>query len=356
MIPSMPDRDDAQRRANQIRAFRAELDALESDGVAGLTPERRQAVDAYHDRLLAQFATEYDVDPSEEAGQLSRGMQLASFFAALALTAAVYSLVSRFWGGLDLPLQASLLAAFPLIALVGVEFSARRERTLYIASLFAMVAYGTFWLAAGVLSWTLNIPMTPMVVWAGALFGLALSLAYGFRVILAISLFAVTIAVPASVFAASGIPWNELATNPELQMLTAFAVTLLTPRLARIHGSFAPAARLVGFGVGLGAMLLLTVAGEMSLLPMSSRTAEGAYQVVMLVTSVAVLVVAVRNHWRETVNLSAILLTAFLLTRFTDWFWEVLPRYVFFLMLATLAFGWLLAMRRIRARLAQGRR
>jgi len=74
----------------------------------------------------------------------------------------------------------------------------------------------------------------------------------------------------------------------------------------------------------------------------------------MLLMSVAILVVAVRRHWRETVNASAVLLTVFLLTRFVDWFWEALPRYVFFLLLAAIAFGWLLIMRRIRARLARG--
>jgi hypothetical protein len=351
----MPDRDDAQRRADRIRAFRAELEALETAGVLPLTAEQRAALTTYHDGLLTQLTTDYDVDRSEEAGQLSRGMQMASFFAAVALTAAIYSLVSRFWGRLDQPLQATLLASFPLIALVGVEFAARREQTLYIASLFALVAYGTFWLAAAVLSWTLNIPLTPVVLWAGALFGLSLSLAYGFRVILAAALFTVTVAVPASVFHASGRPWSELAMRPELQVLTAFGLTLLTPRLQQLHGSFAAATRLVGFGVGLAGLLVLSTAGQMSMLPMSARAAEGFYQAVMLTASLAVLIVAIRRHWRETVSLAAILLTLFLLTRFMDWFWEALPRYLFFLLLAMVAFGWLLVMRRIRARLARGR-
>ena len=351
----MPDFEEAQQRADQVRAFRAELRALEADGIAPLSVEQRQTIDAYHDRLLQQLATDFDIDSSEEAGQLTRGMQLASFFGAIALTAAVYSLVSRFWGRLDFPVQASLLAAFPLMALVGVEFSARRERSLYIASLFALVAYGTFWLAAGVLSWTHNIPLTPVVLWAGSLFGLALALAYGFRVILAFALFTVTVALPASAFQAAGVPWSEVATRVELQVLTAFLLSLLTPRLAAINRSFGAATRLVTVGVALTGLLLLSVAGEWSLLPLTSRAAEGFYQAVMLVASVTILVLAIQRHWRETVTLTAVVFTIFLLSRFVDWFWDLLPRYIFFLLLAAIAFAWLLILRRVRARMARGR-
>src|SRR5919106_409918 len=102
----MPDREDAQLRTDQIRAFQAELRALEEAGITALTPAQRAAVGTYHDQLLTRLAVDFDVDASEEAGQLSRGMQLASFFGALALTAAIYSLVSRFWGQLDHLLQA----------------------------------------------------------------------------------------------------------------------------------------------------------------------------------------------------------------------------------------------------------
>jgi uncharacterized membrane protein len=207
-----------------------------------------------------------------------------------------------------------------------------------------------------VLSWTHNIPLTPAVLWAGALFGLALSLAYGFRVILAAALFTVTVAVPASVFQASGVPWNQLVVRPEIQILTAFALTLLTPRLAQIDRGFAPAARLVGFGVGLAGLLVLSVDGDLSMLPMSARVAEGFYQAVMFVATLAVLGIAIRRNWRETVMLAALALTLFLLTRFMDWLWEALPRYLFFLFLAAMAFAWLLVLRRIRARLARGRR
>lgn len=352
----MPDRDDAQRRVTQVRAFQAELRALEDAGVAALTAEQRAVIGTYHDRLLTRLTLDFDVDASAAASQLSRGMQVAALVAAVALTAAIASLVSRYWGRLDQPLQATLLTLFPLAALVGVELSARRERSLYVASLFALVAYGTFWLAAGVLSWTHNIPIIPAVLWAGALFGLSLALVYGFRLVLAIALATAILAVPASVFHAAGVPWTAAIARPEPMVFTALLLTMLAPRLAQIQRGFAATTRLVGFGIGLLFLLHLSQEGAASLLPLSARVATAVHQGVMLVTCSAILVVAVRRRWRETAPLAAAMLTLFLTLRFFDWFWDWLPRYVFFLVLAAIAFGWLLALGRMRRRMARGGR
>ncbi len=349
----MKDREAAQQRVNQIRTFRAELDALRAAGILLMSDDQRAAIGAYHDELLTRLATDYDIDRTEAAGRLSRGMQLASFFAAVTLTAAVYSLVSRFWGRFDLPVQATLLCAFPLMSLVGVELSARRERTLYVASLFALVAYGTFWLAVGVLSDTLNIPLAPPWLWAGVVFGLALALAYRFSLILAMSLCAMIAALSGSLFQASGYVWTHIFEDLDVLTMTAFGSTLLAPQLRQRERGFALVTRLVGFGVALLGLLIMSTSGDSSLLPISNRTTELVYQGVILVVCVTLLVIGIRRRWNETVRLAAGMLTLFLLVRYIDWFWDSLPNYVFFAMLAGIALAWLLALRRIRGRLAK---
>jgi hypothetical protein len=348
----MSDRGEAQRRVHQIDAFREELARLTAAQVVDLTAEQRQAIAAYHDTLLERYARQFDVDRSTSESQLSRGMRLASFFAAATLTAAIYSLVGVVWGRLDFPMQATLLCLFPLAALIGVELSARRERTLYVASLFAVVAYGTFWLAVKVVGDLVNIPLTPFVIWAGVLFGLALALPYGFRLILAGALVALVLAVGGSMFQAAGIPWNQAVETPDVVTGTSFGLLLLAPHLARVHRSFAATTRLTALILGFLGLLTLSTFGEMSLLPASNWAVQMFYQVVMLVAGVAALVVGVRCRLSEVVRVAATALTIFLLVRFVDWFWDALPAYVFFFVLAALAFGWLLAMRRIRTRLS----
>jgi hypothetical protein len=352
---SGPDRVGAQRRVNRIRAFRAELDALTSANAVILTPEQRHAIERYHDELLRRLAMDHDVDQSEAAGQLSRGMRIAAFLAAVALTAAASSLVSRFWGRLDLPLQASLLCAFPLVSLVAVELSAQRERTLYISSIFALAAFGTYWVAIVTLGQLLNMPLTPPFVWGGALFGLTLALPYGFRVILAGGLVALLAALAGSVFHAAGMPWTLVPEYPEIITGAALGLTTLAPRLQQVHAPFGAVTRLVGFGVAFAGLLLLSTAGQASLLPVAAHVTRLAYQGVMLVLGVASLSLAIRRQWLETVYLSAGALTVFLFVRFVDWFWLALPRYLFFLLLAGVALAWLLALRRLRRRLGTER-
>jgi hypothetical protein len=297
------------------------------------------------------LAARHDVDGSDATSQLSRGMQLASFFAAIALTAAVYSLVARFWGRLDLPMQATLLCAFPLMSLVGVEFAARRERTLYIASVFALVAYGTYWLAVFVLSDLLNMPVTPPVIWAGALFGVSLALPYGFRLIFGVALVTLLVAVSGSAFHAAAMPWTLFLQHLDIGTAAAFALTLAATRLRYPYAPLAAVTRLVGFGVGFLGLLVLSANGTMSLLPMRAPIAEVAYQVVMLLLCMVTLFLAIRHEWVETVYVTAAALTLFIFVRFVDWFWDALPRFVFFLLLAAVAFVWLLVLRRVRGRL-----
>ena len=347
----MPDRLEAQRRANRIRAFRAELDALADAGMSPLTPEQHAKITAYHDQLLRQLAAEHDIDRSDAAGQLSRGMRIAAFIAAIALTAAVYSLVERFWGRFDLPVQATLLCAFPLVALVGVELSAQRERTLYVASIFALVAFGTYWLAVFVLSDLLNVPVTPSALWGGALFGAALALPYGFRVIFGGALIALLTALAGSVFQAGGIPWTSVPEFPEIITVQALLLFAVASRVTARRALFAPVTRGVPLAIGLLGLFFLSIAGQASLLPVTVHVAEAIYQGAMLIACVSVLAVSLRWQWLESVYIAAIGLTIFIFSRFFDWFWDSMPRYVFFLLLAATAFGWLVAMRRMRARL-----
>lgn len=349
----MANREEAQRRVHQIRAFQAELAALESGGVTPLAPEQKAAVARYHDQLLRQLAAAFDVDRSEDAGRLSRGMRILSLFGAATLTAAAYSLVERFWGQMDLPLQATLLAAFPLMALAGVELSARRERTLYVASLFALVAYGTFWLAIGVLSWTVNMPPTPPYIWAGVLFGIGLAIPYRLPVILAFALAALAAAMAGTLFQIAGTEWTQAFERPDLLTVAGFSLLLLSRALGSVEPSFARVTRLVGFGVGLLGLFALAEVPVLSLLPLTRPVVGGIYQMLMLIASTAAIVLGVRRKWNETVMLASTLLSLFLLSRFVDWFYDLLPRYVFFLILAAIAFAWLLALKRLRARLAR---
>jgi len=220
-----------------------------------------------------------------------------------------------------------------------------------VSSIFALAASGTYWLAVGELSELLSVPLTPPAIWGGALFSVALALPYRFRFVFAGALLALLVALAGSIFQMAGMPWPLVIEFPELLTAAALLLALLAPQFASIDRSFAVVTRLVGFGVGFLGLLLLSTSGRLSLIPTSPRVIELAYQGVLLVLLLTVIAIAIRKRWIETVALGAGVLTLFMFIRFVDWFWELLPRYLFFLLLAAIAFAWLFALRRVRQRL-----
>ena len=350
MVPDLPSRFEAQRRADRIRAFREELTTLRAEDASPLTPEQESALAAHHDAVLAALASRFDVDRSERSGQLSKGMVLAALFGAAALIMAIYSLVDRAWWRMDLPAQTTLLTMFPLLSLGGVELAARREKTRYFAGIFALVACATAWLAIVLVARLLDLPFSVLLLWPGILFGVAVAVSYGFRVVFAISLVAVTLAIAGGFFAAGNVPWPRALSRLEPLMVTAFLMAAGSASFDPAGAGFGRVARIVGVVMGLGAMLALSADGGMTLLPLNAEAAEAVYQGAMLVASIACIWLGLRLRHREVVTIASALLSLFLLIRYVDWFWDVLPAWVFFLALAGLAFAALAILKRLRAR------
>ncbi len=175
----------AQRRADRIAAFRAELDELEREGVAALAAEERAAVARHHDALLRELAERYDVDVAEGEKQLSLGMRIASLLGAAALAASAFLLFRRVWGLISTPAQVAVLLAAPLLALLATDYAARRERSGYFAGLFGAVAVACFVLDLTMLGRIFNVAPSyaPFLAWSA--FGFLLAYSYGLRLLLA---------------------------------------------------------------------------------------------------------------------------------------------------------------------------
>src|SRR6267143_1131965 len=135
---------DAQKRADRIRAFRDELRTLEAEGVLALPDEQKLSLARHHDETLRRLSQAFDIDTTEAQKQMSWGMRIASLLGALALCASAFLFFYRFWGLLAPPVQVAIVLAAPLLAVLGTEFAARRERTMYVAAIAGLVAFGCF--------------------------------------------------------------------------------------------------------------------------------------------------------------------------------------------------------------------
>jgi hypothetical protein len=346
----------APARAVQIRAFKAELGHLERDGTQVLSEEQRSQVRERHATLLAQLAAEADVDTSASMQQLSLGLRLATLLGTTALSAAVVLFVARFWGTLPTAAQLGLAMGAPLLPLLLAEIAARRERSLYVASLFATVSVAGFAANLAVVHQVLDLPDNPHGVLAVA--GLALLLAYRYDILILLlaGLGGVAWWVAGSLYGLFGGWFADFLALPETLLVPALIILLLPavvhhtghPRFSEVYRASA----IVVLGI---LAAIIGVNGELSLLPFGRRGAEMAYTLGGLTLGIGAIMVGVQRNLQYSVRAGAGVALMLMLVKAADWWWDLLPAWLFFLVLGGLALLSIAGLKRLRAAAAEAR-
>ncbi len=354
-----PIRSEAQQRADEIAIFRAELARLEGEGVLRLDAAQAEAVRAHHAALLAGFAGAYDIDRNLQAKQLSLGMRVASFLGALALAASVFFLFYQFWGHFAETAQVAILLGATLGGLgltVGIQ---TRDTSGYFTKLAAMVAFACFVLNLVMLGQIFNITPTDraLIPWGA----LAFLLAYAFdlRLLLAAGICCVIAFTAARVGEWGGIYWLHAGERPE-NFFPVAALLFAVPAVFahRRQSGFASIYRVFGLLCVLVPMLVLGHWGWGSYLAdydgMTTRAIEGGYEVAGFLASALAIWIGARRQWPDAINTGVTFFVIFLYTKFFDWWWEAMPKYLFFLVLGLAAILILLVLKRLRRAGAAG--
>ncbi|MDH3286257.1 MAG: DUF2157 domain-containing protein [Betaproteobacteria bacterium] len=348
---SEPSRSSAQQRADEIHVFAEELARLEKEGVLALAPAQREAIVTHHRGLLGQFAQDYDIDRDSRAKQLSLGMRMASFLGALALAASVFFLFRQFWGRFPTEVQVVVLIGAALGGFGATMWIQGRDASGYFTKLAAMVAFACFVINIALLGQIFNITPSDkaLIPWAA----LALLLAYtcDLRLLLAAGILCIIAWISARTGTFSGMYWLHFGERPE-NFFPAAVVLFLVPHVIP-HGrftGFGPIYRIFALLTIFLPMLVLANWGRISYLDLDEDLVEGIYQVLGFVLSAGAIWLGARRHWSEVVNTGASFFVIFLYTKFFDWWWEVMPKYQFFLVLGLTAVLLLVIMRRLRAK------
>jgi uncharacterized membrane protein len=340
---------DAQRRVDDIHVFRAELTKLEAASVLTLTEEQGNALTAYHDQLIAQLTREFDVDRDVESKQLSLGMRIASLLGALAFAASVFLLFYQYWGRLLTSVQVLILTGASLVSFITTAVIRGRDNTGYFTKLAALVAFACFVLNIDMFGQIFNITPSDkaLLVWGAMAFLLAY--ACDQRLMLAVGLLCVLGFVSARVGEWGGLYWLDLGQRPE-NFLPAAVLIFCAPLLAnqRRFNGFAATYRLIGVLAALLSLLVLSFWGQGSYLGWDASTIEHCYQVLGFLASAAAIWLGAKWHWRETSNTGVVFFIVFLFTKFYDWWWKSMPKYLFFLVVGLAALLTLLVLRRLR--------
>ena len=344
-------RTEAQQRADDIRVFRAELERLEREGILALDEQQRGALARHHDEMLGRYASEFDIDRDVQAKQLSLGMRIASFLGALALAASVFFLFYQFWGWLSTPWQVAILLAAALASFGATFWIQGRDSTGYFTKLAAMVAFACFVLNIAMLGQIFNITPSDkaLLPWAALAFLLAYSC--DLRLLVAAGILCLVAFLSAKVGTWSGVYWIHFGERPEnffLPALVVFAIPQLIDH--RRFSGFGPIYRVLALIAIFIPILILGNWGWTSYLPVEPRIIEGFYQTLGFVASAAVIAYGARRHWPEVANTGVTFFVIFLYTKFFDWWWKIMPKYLFFLIVGMTAVLLLIVFRRLRGK------
>ncbi|MEM6485470.1 MAG: DUF2157 domain-containing protein [Pseudomonadota bacterium] len=341
-----------QQRVDQIRIFRDELAALEQAQVLVLSEDQQAATRDYHDSLLQLLAEKYDVDTTDVQKKLSLGMQVASLLGALALAISVFFLFFQYWGSFSTIQQIGILLTAPLSMLVCCVVVADREATGHFAKILALITFACFVLNISVLGRVYNITPSDgaFLVWGALAFLLAYSC--NVRLLLVAGIACIGGLLAARVGAWSGIYWVDFGSRPENFLPVAVLLFALPFVLAGHHRGFTgflAIYRVFGLVAFFVPVLILSYWGSASYLTISNDAVEVLYQVIGFVASAALIAVGVKRGLNDVVNTANTFFILFLYTKIYSWWWDLMPKYLFFLLVGLVALLLLFVFKRLRS-------
>lgn len=147
-----------------------------------------------------------------------------------------------------------------------------------------------------------------------------------------------------------GLDWTTFMERPEGFMpvgLLAFVAPSFGA--AKRYPPFASVYRLLGAFLFLWPTLVLSLETTGSNLPIAPSTVAVVYQALGFAASAAAIALGVTRRFQETVYCGFVFFVVHLYVRFFHWWWDWMPRYLFFLILAAVAVGVLVVLRRMRS-------
>ena len=342
-------RTTAQQRADRIHNFQEELIALEKNGVLHLSDEQQAGINNYYQNELQDLASRYDIDQSQKEKQLSVGMKAASFLGALALAASVFFLFYQLWGHLFLWAQIGILIMAPLISLGVCTWIANHDVSGYYVKLAALVSFSCFVLNIFMYGQIFNITPSDKAFLVWAAFAFLLAYALDMRLLLVAGIACLTAFLSARMGTWSGMYWIHFGERPE-NFLPVSALLMLLPQYVS-HGRYAGfdlVYRVSAMLIFFIPVLILANYGVISYINMDPDRIEVFYQLTGFSFSAAAIWLGIRREWPHVMNTGTVFFVIFLYTKFFDWWWDYMPKYLFFFVLGLTALLLLMIFKRLR--------
>lgn len=341
----------AQHRLDRIASFREELKDLEAEQALALSADQRSRLEAHFAMLEAGLARRFGLDTSDSARRISWGMRTVALLGAAALFAAIALFLHRVWGLLPTAAHVLLLTGITLAFLTGAEWTHRKRADGFYTGLLVLAAGVAFVMELSAMAGIFNIAPSPHALLLWSAFGLLTGIAYGIWLVFGAGVVLGCAYVASLLSMVTGSYWTSFLEHQQYFLLppaiTAYAIPWIAPG-ADPHG-LRVTGRLCGTGMGLVALFSLSVAGHLCCAGMAPRTIEGLYQLVGLFLSGAVVGHGLKLGTAGLVNLGSLMFVIFLYARLHAWWWDWMPKYLFFLLIGFIALVLLFLFRWMRA-------
>ena len=223
-----------------------------------------------------------------------------------------------------------------------------REKTGYFSKLAGLVTLTCFVLNLSMLGQIFNITPSENAFLVWALFAFLLAYASDARLLLAAGIICLTAFLSAKTGTWSGCYWIHFGERPE-NFFPAAAILFFIPALPHNRFSgFEVIYRVFAMLIFFIPVLILANWGRVSYLDFSFEAVEIIYQIAGFVFSAGAIWLGIRKGWPEVTNTGNVFFTIFLYTKFYDWWWEWMPKYIFFLVIGLTAILMLLVFKRMR--------
>lgn len=341
-------KEQAQQRVDQIESFRSELEILQNENILTLDEHQRSNIKDYHKKLFAHLTSAFDIDASKREKQLSQGMKITSFLGAMGLGASIFFLFYQFWGRFSTETQVFILISAILISLLATMLVSQKEKTGYFSKLLGLVCIVCFVLNLSMLGQIFNLESTPNAFLLWALLALLLAYASDARLVLAIGIIFLAAFLSAKTGTWNGCYWISFGERPENFFPAALVLFCIPIFPHHRFSGFSAIYRVFALLLFFIPVLILSNWGAISYLNFSNSGIETFYQIIGFVFSALAIWLGIKMGWPEVINTGNVFFTIFLYTKFFDWWWDSMPKYLFFLIIGLAAILILIVFKRLR--------
>lgn len=341
----------AQQRADQIKAFQSELETLKDENISLLSKEQDELITKHHKELLANYSLEYDIDTSKNEKQLSLGMKIASFLAALGLAFSIFFLFLQFWGNYAQSTQIIILLLTPSLLLALTMYLKKGERNDYYTKISALLAFVAFVLNLSMLGQIFNISPSPNALFIWSFFAFILAYALNARLLLGVGIIFFSFFLSAKVGVWGGGYWINFSNHPENFFPVAVILFLLSFVKHSKYTNFDVVYRYFAMFLFFLPVLILSNSGGLSYLEMDRSFIQGFYQLLGFGVSGFAIYLGIKKGLSEVTNMGNVFFVIFLYTKFFNWWWDWMPKYIFFLVIGLSAVGILMILKKFRHKL-----